>query len=480
MQRAGFWLGVALFTLMLTLPAPDGLSLDGWRTAAVVALMATWWFSEAVPVTLTGSLPFLILPLLGIGSPDSVAGRYMSPVLFLVLGGAMIGIAVEKWDLHRRMALAVIARAGAKPSRLLFALMCVTALVSMWVNNSATTVMMLPIATAILVALAPTLNGPKPDPDEKRFAAAMVLSVAYASNIGGVATPIATPVNPIVIGLLERQLGVTITFLEWCLFGIPLMILCLPLCWWILKTALPFRLAPGNPQAIVAAIGATPPMGTPEHRVLAVIAVTCGAWIMLPVLDQVIPGISDAGIAVAAALALCAIPSGERRQPSRGRYLIEWADARQAPWYLILLLGGGIALADAVVQTGLSAWLGQETQAAAGLPLWLLVLVVALLCSLVTECASNVATATIFMPIAATLALAGQYDPVPVALAAGMAASWGFANPAGTSSNAMVYGTGRVRVPDMLRSGLWLDVACAILITLTCVLLVPWLGLKPG
>ena len=144
------------------------------------------------------------------------------------------------------------------------------------------------------------------------------------------------------------------------------------------------------------------------------------------------------------------------------------------------LSGFGSANRRITVQTGLSAWLGQETQAAAGLPLWLLVLVVALLCSLVTECASNVATATIFMPIAATLALAGQYDPVPVALAAGMAASWGFANPAGTSSNAMVYGTGRVRVPDMLRSGLWLDVACAILITLTCVLLVPWLGFKPG
>jgi sodium-dependent dicarboxylate transporter 2/3/5 len=479
MQRAGFLLGVALFTVMLLLPAPEGLSVAGWRTAAVTVLMATWWFTEAVPVTLTGSLPFLVLPLLGVAKPEAVAGQYMSPVLFLVLGGAVIGLAFEKWDLHRRMALAVVARAGAEPSRLLFAIMCVTAFISMWVNNSATTVMMLPIATATLVAVTRTLDAARPDPDEKRFAAALVLSIAYASNIGGVATPIGTPVNPVVLGILERNLGIRISFLEWMLFGIPLMVAALPVCWWILRFALPFRLEEGDPESIAQAIGPTPPMGTPEHRVLAVVAATTAAWVFLPLLEDAVPGITDAGIAVAAALALCVIPSGERRQPSRGRYLIEWADARQAPWYLILLLGGGIALADAVVKSGLSAWLGQETQMIAGLPLWLLVLVVALLCALVTECASNVATASIFMPISVTLALAGQHDPVVVSLGAGLAASWGFANPAGTSSNAMVFGTGRVRVPDMLRSGLLLDLACAVLITLTCLLLVPYLGIGP-
>lgn len=480
MQRAGFWLGVALFMVMLVLPAPAGLPPAGWKTAAVTVLMATWWFTEAVPVTLTGSLPFLTLPLLGISRPEIVAGLYMSPVLFLVLGGAMLGLAFEKWDLHRRIALAVVARAGAEPSRLLFAIMCVTAFISMWVNNSATTVMMLPIATATLVALTRTLDTPNPNPDEKRFAAALVLSIAYASNIGGVATPIGTPVNPVVLGILERNLGTRISFLEWMLFGVPLMLLSLPVCWWILKTTLPFRLRAGDVAAIARAIGTTRPMGTPEHRVLAVAVITGIAWVLLPLLEKQVPGLTDAGIAVAAALALCVIPSGDRPTAglaARGRYLIEWADARQAPWYLILLLGGGIALADAVVKSGLSAWLGQETQMIAGLPLWLLVLVVALLCALVTECASNVATASIFMPIAVTLALAGRHDPLLVSLAAGLAASWGFANPAGTSSNAMVFGTGRVRVPDMLRSGLLLDVACAVLIMLTCVLLVPLLGI---
>jgi sodium-dependent dicarboxylate transporter 2/3/5 len=477
MQRWGFWLGVTLFACILLLPPPDGLSVNGWRTAAVTVLMATWWFTEAVPVTLTGSLPFLTLPLLGVAKADTVAGLYMSPVLFLVLGGALIGQAFEKWDLHRRMALAVVARAGSEPSRLLFAIMCVTALISMWVNNSATTVMMLPIATAVLVAVTRTLDQPKPDPDEKRFAAALVLSIAYASNIGGVATPIGTPVNPVVIGILDKNLGVQVSFLQWCLFGVPLMVVALPLCWWILRIALPFRLQPSSPESIAAAIGRTPPMGPPEHRVLAVVGLTSVAWVMLPVVERMVPGITDAGIAIAAALALCVIPSGERHQPSRGRYLIEWADARQAPWYLILLLGGGVALADAVVKSGLSAWLGQETQVVAGLPLWLLVFVVAILCALVTECASNVATASIFMPISVTLATGGGHDPAILALAAGLAASWGFANPAGTSSNAMVFGTGRVRVPDMLRSGLLLDLSCAVLITVACLWLVPLTGL---
>jgi sodium-dependent dicarboxylate transporter 2/3/5 len=338
--------------------------------------------------------------------------------------------------------------------------------------------MMLPIATATLVAVTRTLGSADPDPSEKRFAAALVLSIAYASNIGGFSTPIGTPVNPIVIGILDKNLGVQVSFLEWLILGVPIMLVALPVTWWLLRLAFPFRMRTGTPESIAAAIGQTPPMGQPEHRVLAVVATTSAAWVMLPVLETLIPGLTDAGIAIAAALLLAVIPSGDRVTPPRGRFLIEWSDARQAPWYLIVLLGGGLALADAVVKSGLSAWLGDSTQAVAGLPLGLLVLVVAAMCILVTECASNVATASIFMPIAATLALAGHHDPVVVSMAAGLAASWGFANPAGTSSNAMVFSTGRVRVADMLRAGLLVDLAGAILIALACALIVPQMSLR--
>ena len=474
MQRIGFWLGSGLCLVMLLLSPPEGLSLAGWRTAAVALLMAVWWFTEAVPVTLTGSLPFLLLPLLGVAKPDAVASQYMTPVLFLVLGGALIGAAFEKWDLHRRVALAVLSRTSPNPSRLLFAMLAVTSFVSMWVNNSATTVMMLPIAGAVLAAVTRVRGGPDADVDTRRFAAAMVLAVAFGSNIGGFATPIGTPVNPVAIGILQRTLGVEISFLQWMMFGVPIAAAAIPVVWWLLaRVALRFDL-PAVPAAeVAAAIGAPGPMGPPERRVLTVVALTSSAWVFLPLLTDLIPGLTDAGIAVAAALLLCVMPAGDPRPVPRGRFLIEWSDARQAPWYLILLLGGGLALADSVVKTGLSGWLGTALSGLSALPLPLLIALVVALCIAVTECASNVATATAFMPVAATLAATGSNDAAVLALAAGLAASWGFANPAGTSSNAMTLATGNVTVPQMIRAGLLVDLVGIALIAAACATIVP-------
>lgn len=462
---------------MLGASPPQGLEPAAWATAAVAVLMAIWWFSEAVPIAFTGALPFLLLPLLGVASPAAVASKYMSPVLFLVLGGAMLGLALEKWGLHRRVALAVTARSSPEPRRLLLALMAVTALVSMWVNNSATTVMMLPIAGAIVLAVTRNAPAESLTRDQRRFAAAMVLSVALASNIGGFATPIGTPVNPVAIGIIEQRFGVRITFVEWLAFGVPLAALALPVAWWILtRVSLAFRLPPASRADIAAAIGPVGPLSAAEGRLLAVIGLTSAAWVLLPLLERLVPGLTDAGIAVAAALALCVIPAGGRAPDARGRCLLEWEDARRAPWYLILLLGGGLALADSVVGTGLGGWLGEALRALAGQPLPVLLLLVAALCILVTECASNLATAATFMPIAAALALAGGHDPLALSLAAGIAASWGFANPAGTSSNAMVIGTGRVSVREMIRTGVLLDLAGALLIALACLLIVPRLA----
>jgi sodium-dependent dicarboxylate transporter 2/3/5 len=477
-QRIGFWLGAVLFAAMLLVDPPAGLSEAGWKTAAVTVLMACWWFTEAVPVSLTGSIPFLLLPLLGVVRADEIAGKYMAPVLFLIIGGTLIGLAFEKWNLHRRVALMVVSRASPDPRHLMLAIMVVTAAISMIVNNSATTVMMLPIATAALGALAPALDGPNASRDERNFGAAMVLAVAYASNIGGFGTPIGTPVNPIMLGILERTLNVQISFVEWLAFGLPFVIIGIPACWWMLcRVTLPFRLQAADPVALAAAIGHSAPMTTPEKRVVAVVLLTSAAWVLQPLLQPVLPGLTDAGIAIAAAVALCVLPSGEVGG-KRGRYLLEWQDARNAPWYLILLLGGGLALADVVVQSGLSAWLGAALGSFAGLPLLPLLVVISIMCVLVTECASNVATATIFMPIAASLAIAGGHDPLPAAMVAGLAASMGFANPAATSSNAMVFATGRLRVTQMFRSGLLFDLFGAVLIALICAWIVPHLGLR--
>ena len=479
LQSFGLWMGLVAFVAMLLSPAPAGLSDMGWRVAAVTVLIGFWWFTEAVPVTLTGSLPFLVLPLLGVAKPEAVAGLYMSPVIFLILGGALIGLAFEKWNLHRRVALMVVSRANPAPRSLLLAIMSVTAFVSMWVNNSATTVMMLPIALAALSAVVPLDSSDASLAVQHRnFAAAMILSVSLASNLGGFATPIGTPVNSIAIGILDRSYGVEISFVEWMAYGVPFMLIGVPACWWVLsRVTLPFDFSGASRDSIRTAIGHPGPMGAPERRVLSIVLVVAACWVFLPLLEEVVPNLTDAGIAVAGALALCLCPSGDRRA-NAAPVLLEWEDAKRAPWYLILLLGGGVALADAVVKSGLSAWIGQALVAVSGLPLLPMLLAISLLCALITEAASNVATATIFMPIAATLAMGADYDPALAALTAAMAANLGFANPAATSSNALVYSTGRVPITAMLKTGILIDIIGAVLIALACAWIVPWLPLR--
>jgi sodium-dependent dicarboxylate transporter 2/3/5 len=281
-------------------------------------------------------------------------------------------------------------------------------------------------------------------------------------------------VNPVAIGLIEQHFGIRIGFGQWMLFGVPVMLAALPLAWYALaRVVLPFRLPALAPADVHRAIGTAGAWTPPELRVLAVLAAAAAAWVSLPWLERRVPGLTDAAVAVGAALLLFVLPAGRRGDDAPREALLDWADARQAPWYLILLLGGGLALADAVGATGLSRWLGVELQHLAPGGAWALLFVVTALCIVVTEGASNLATAATFMPIAGGIAAAAGLDPVPVALAAGLAASWGFANPAGTSSNAMVIGTGRVSVPQMVKVGALVDVVGVVLIVLACALLVP-------
>jgi sodium-dependent dicarboxylate transporter 2/3/5 len=262
-------------------------------------------------------------------------------------------------------------------------------------------------------------------------------------------------------------------------YGVPFMLLGIPACWWVLtRWTLRFDLPSLSRERIRDALGDPGPLTGPEWRVLAVVGVVAAAWVFQPVLQTAFPKITDAGIAVAGALLVCILPSGQRDAQGQSIPLLDWGEARRAPWYLILLLGGGLALADAVVKSGLSAWLGTALEAVSGLPVWSMILAIALMCALITEAASNVATATIFMPIAASLALGAGYDPVIAALAAAMAANLGFANPAATSSNALVYSTGQVPIAGMIRTGLIFDVIGAVLITVLVLTVIPWLGLS--
>ncbi len=472
LRSIGFWLGALLFILMLALAPPAGMPLPGWRTAAVTALMAVWWFTEAIPVALTGSLPFLLLPLLGVKRGDEVASSYMSPVIFLVIGSAMLGLALEKWGLHRRLALMVLRRSAVTPAALLFSVMAVTAFASMWINNSAATVMMLPIAGAVLAASTRTMGerGIPSDEAERRYASAMALGVAWASNIGGLGTLIGTPVNIVAAAAIDKALHVRVGFTDWLVFGLPIVVVALPVGWWLLRVTV-MRASPPEPRRedVMSALGTLAPVSVPEWRTMCVLSATCAGWIAVPWLERKLPGFSDASVAILAFLLLCLIPSGNES----GEKLLAWKDTGRAPWYLILLLGGGIALADSVTGSGLAAWVGVAMRGFASQPVWLLLPLIALALILVTECASNVATAATFIPLVAGLALGGGHDAVMFCIVAGVAASWGFANPAGTSSNAMAFATGTVRMPEMVKSGLWFDLAGALLLAAICAAFVP-------
>ena len=481
--------GVALFALLLLLPAPAGMPPAAWRVAAVAALMGVWWFTEAIPVALTGMLPFLALPALSVATAEKVAAAYMSPILFLVLGGTLLGASLERWDLHRRIAKVLLALSRTTPQALVGTVLTATALVSMWVNNSAATVMMLPIALAITRVVISSSGEQLLQNAEhsRRFAAAMVLAVAYGSNIGGLGTLIGTPVNGVAAALIERQLGTHIGFLRWMSFGVPLMIVALPACSYLLTHSFRFSRLQVTREALLGAIGDVAPWSTAQTRVVLVLGTAITAWLFMPALEHRVPGMNDASVAVVAALTLCFLPSGLASSAgagansgvnsaaissSRGPWqpLLDWETAARAPWYLIILLGGGIALADSVTRSGLGDWLGQSLAPAAALPSVLLLPLLVLIIVLITECASNIATAAAFIPVAVSLANGAGHSPLIFALATGIAASWGFANPAGTSSNALVLGTGYVKSSRMIRTGLYFDALGVVIIAATAAL----------
>jgi len=459
-KRIGLWLGLALFAAMLLLPAPAGLSPVGWRVAAVAVLMATWWMTEALPLTATALLPFLVFPLAGAGTAAEVAGDYYSPVLFLVLGGAFIALAIERCGLHRRIALAILNRAGASTGGLLFAFMAATAFVSMFVSNTATTVIMIPMAVALIRAMSP--DGP--GEDARRLGAALVLGVAYAASLGGLGTLVGSPTNAIAAGLIEKTTGLEVNFVTWLAFGLPLVAVSVPIAWWLIARALRVAHATLDRAAVAATIGTPGPLTTPERRLLPLLAAVVAAWILLPFVGPALglPKIDDGMIAVAGGLLLFALPDG------RGSTLLTWPETRGAPWDVILMFGGGLALAEGITGSGLALWIGQQLESVATLPVWAVALLLTAIVILVTEFASNVATASGFLPVIAGLTVATGIDPALLALPAACAASWGFMLPAGTGPNALAFATGYPRMGEFLRAGFGLDLVGVPLIVAVC------------
>jgi len=450
----GLAAGPAVAILMLALPAPAGLSEPGWSTAAVAAWMAIWWMTEALPLAATALLPLILFPFLGVAGVGAAAAPFSNPVIFLFLGGFWIALAMERWALHRRIALAIVSRVGRRPDALIAGIMAATALLSMWVSNTATAMMMMPIA------LSAVADGGEPDGRDPRKTATM-LAVAYAASIGGLGTLVGSPPNALVAGFLAQSYGYQVGFAAWMTFGVPLVLVMLPLGWLVL-TRLAFRLprAVGGDAAAAAPAG---PITGPEKRLAAVVAAVALLWIANPLLAGLFGAgaVTDAGIAVLGAVLLFVIPSG--RQP--GEALLDWSWARRAPWDVLLLFGGGLSLAQAVDGTGLAGWIGTQLEAIAGWPPILLVLAVVALIVFLTELTSNTATASAFLPIVGALAVAAGMLPAALMVPAALAASCAFMLPVATPPNAIVFGSGHVTIAQMMRAGMWMNVVSIVLIT---------------
>ncbi len=466
-QRIGLVAGPVLFVLMLLAPAPEELDAAAWRAAAVGILMATWWMTEAIPIPATSLIPLVAFPVLGVAGISAAAAPYANPLIFLFLGGFLIALAMERWLLHRRLALSILRTIGARPMSVVIGFSLASAFLSMWVSNTATTLMMLPIGLSVVELVR------RGDPSSgKNFAVVLMLTIAYSSSIGGMATLIGTPPNAFFAGFMLETYGRTIGFVEWMVFGLPLVSLTLPIMLFILtRLAYPvhIRVIPGGVQYIAEMLQDLGRMQRGEKLVAGVFTATAVLWTTRPILETVIPGLSDAGIAIGMALVLFVLPVNL----SQGEFVLDWKSAERVPWGVLILFGGGLSLAAAISDTGLAVWLGGQMQLFAGWPILPVIVVVAATVVLLTELTSNTATAAAFLPIVASVSVGLGHDPMVLGVPAVLAASCAFMLPVATPPNAIVYGSTFITIPQMARAGAYLNVVFIVLISVLAYLFLP-------
>ncbi len=488
-KKLGLVLGPAAFALVLALPLPDGMTPEGKKAAAVTALMAIWWISEALPLAATALVPIALYPPLGVLAGTVVTRSYGDHNIFLFMGGFFIAMAMQKWNLHERVALNIVYRTGTNPSRLVLGFMLGTAFMSMWISNTATALMMLPIATAVISQMQQ-----REYPGANRFATALLLSIAYASTIGGVATLIGTPPN----GVLITQFGKLfpgappIGFFQWMLLGVPLSALLLPITWFMLTRVLfNFRSVsfPSARDEIRRRLDELGVMSRGERIVTVVWASTAFAWIFMEDINLglfTIPGwttlvlphpglVNHSTVAIAASVMLFLTPVDARR----GEFALDWEWARRIPWDVLILFGGGIAMADAFRSTGLVEWLGARLELLEGVPPLVVILAIATMLTFLTEITSNTATASIMLPIlGGAAAPALGVHPLLLMIPAALSVSCAFMLPVATPPNAIVFGGGHITVPQMARAGFLLNLAGILIITtITYAVAVPIFGI---
>jgi len=464
-KKIGFLTGLCCFILIVFLPGPRDLDPVGWKTAAVAVLMAIFWITEAIPIAVTALLPLIFFPLLGILDIKKTASPYANPIIFLFMGGFIIAQGMQRWNLHKRIALTIIKIIGMKPKSIIAGFMITTAFLSMWVSNTATTLMMLPIGLSIIEIAGKSGDNLDNSKDFNYFAIALLLSIAYAASIGGLGTLIGTPPNALLAGFMYENYHIQIGFAQWMLVGIPVVLTGLPLSFFILtRLVYPQKLSiiSGSENFIKAEISRCGKISRAELFVAIIFGFVAVLWMFRPLLTKVLPGLSDAGIAIFGAVLMFVIPVDLKK----GEFILNWHYAEKLPWGVLLLFGGGLSLASAISSSGLSAWIGNELIGVSQWPLLFVVLLVTIIVIFLTELTSNTATAATFLPIMAAVAVSISQNPFLFVFPAAVAASCAFMLPVATPPNAIVYGSGRLSIPHMAKAGIYLNMLFIFLITL--------------
>lgn len=482
-KAMGFIGGLALFGLLLALPVPEGMKPSAWRVVAITALMATWWITEAIPIPATSLLPLFCFPFFGVLPAKAAAAPYADDIIYLFMGGFFLAVTMERWNLHRRVALYAIKLVGSSPPRLVLGFMTATGFLSMWVSNTATAMMMVPIGLAVVsevTGLTPAelrlAQGPS-DNQDLNFGKALMLGIAFAASIGGLATIIGTPPNAILVGIVKKMYNYEITFLQWMMVGLPLATVTMIAAWMILALILYPTKAFRRGSAIdildkeIQKLGS---MSREEKKVLAIACCMASLWIVggfvfkhIPMLKMV----KDSTIAMGGTMLLFCVPVNF----AKNEFLLDWKTAVKIPWDVVLLFGGGLALANAFQQTELTLYIAQEFKNLTGLHTYILMTIICIMTIALTEVTSNTATATLMTPIMGTVAVALGLNPIGPMLAAAISASYAFMLPVATPPNAVAYGSGCFTIRNMAASGMWINMVSFILIPLTIYVLVPLL-----
>ncbi|ASU60937.1 SLC13 family permease [Nocardiopsis dassonvillei] len=474
----GLVLGPLLFVLTLVFFEPEGLSSAGRAVLATTLWVATWWITEAIPIPVTSLLPVALLPLTGALEGDAVVAAYGNDIIFLFLGGFSLAIAMEKWNLHQRIALAIVAAIGTSPRRIVLGFMVATGFLSMWVSNTAATMMMIPVGLAVVYQASRSLRGGEFADDLPRFEKSVVFGIGYAATIGGLGTLIGTPPLAVLAATSGELFGESVSFGGWMVFGVPIAVALLALAWFYLtgvKLRVRFRQLPGGREIIREERRSLGRMSTEEKLVLGVFLGTAFMWVTRSFLwEDLLPGISDGVIAIVATVVLFTLPT----RGARERRILQWEDSKKIPWGILLLFGGGLAIAAGFVDTGLSAWIGEQLRVLDGVDVILTIVIATALVLFLTEITSNAATATMILPVMAALAVSLDIHPYALMVPCAMAANCAFMLPVGTPPNAIMFGTGRVTIMEMVRSGFWLNViALALVVAGTLFLLPPLWGI---